>query len=173
MKPQTVTVGSATVSAWVPLNPRQNPISVSLAVTLSSGAALTYKVQHTLDNPNDFIDCLATRSTTTATIKYADHGLTTSDYVVIQGVAPFDSGAAGYAVASVVDADTITVTVANSGSAGSVVRVARARVFDHDTITGKIAQFSGNYVLPVQACRLNVTAYTSGKATLTVLQAVE
>lgn len=42
--------------------------------------------------------------------------------------------------------------------------------FDHETITGKTASDDGNYAFPVRAVRLNVTAYTNGSVTMTVIQ---
>lgn len=38
-------------------------------------------------------------------------------------------------------------------------------------LTAKTASLDGNYLFPVTAVRLNVTAHTSGSATLTVIQA--
>ncbi len=43
--------------------------------------------------------------------------------------------------------------------------------FPNDTLTAQTASGDGNYAFPVTAIRLNVTAYTSGSATLTVIQA--
>lgn len=43
--------------------------------------------------------------------------------------------------------------------------------FDHSTITGKTADQDGNYAFPVRAVRLNVTAWTSGSVSMTVIQA--
>jgi hypothetical protein len=43
--------------------------------------------------------------------------------------------------------------------------------FDHATITGKTATFDGQLNFPVSAVRLNVTAFTSGSVTMTLLQA--
>lgn len=166
LTPQTLSAAGA--GDWL-VTPADGAVGMSLAVTLSSGASLTYKVQHSLDDPNAAISCTVTRSSTTATLAYTDHGLTTSDSVIVRGVAPFNGQ---YAVASVVDANTITFTVAASGSTSATVTVAKMRVFDHDVLTGKTVAATGNYILPVAACRLNVTAYTSGKATLTTLQAV-
>jgi hypothetical protein len=48
---------------------------------------------------------------------------------------------------------------------------AGASWFPHATLAAKTASSDGNYVAPVTAIRLNVTAYTSGSATLTVIQA--
>lgn len=44
--------------------------------------------------------------------------------------------------------------------------------FVHSTLTGQTTSKDGNYAFPVKAIRLNVTAYTGGNATMTVLQGV-
>lgn len=41
--------------------------------------------------------------------------------------------------------------------------------FDHLVMTGLVANKDGNYDVPVQAVRLNVTSYTSGSVTMTLL----
>lgn len=166
----SVTVGSATKSAWIPLDPNQAPFAVGFGVTLPATVNLTYKVQHSFDTPARGVLCQITRSTTTATLTLTDHGLTTSDSIVVSGAgAPFDGT---YDVAGVTNANVITYTVSNSGAALSdpAAKVAVMRVFDHPVVTGKTAASDGNYAFPVRAVRLNVTAYTSGKATLTLLQ---
>lgn len=42
--------------------------------------------------------------------------------------------------------------------------------FDNDVIAAKTANEDGNYAFPVTAIRLNITAFTSGTATITVIQ---
>lgn len=170
MQTTSVTVGSATFSNWIPLNYLQKHFAVSLGVTLTPSATLTYQVQHTFDNPWATLVAKITRSTTTATLTYIDHGLRVGDSVVVTGAgAPFDGT---FAVASVVDADNITYTVLNSGLLISTpgATFARLRVFAHEDLTALTADADGNYAFPVRACRLNITAYTDGKATLTVNQ---
>ena len=44
--------------------------------------------------------------------------------------------------------------------------------FKNSTLVSKTSSADGNYAFPVRAIRLNVTAYTSGTATLTILQGV-
>lgn len=102
MRPQVVTVGSQTTSAWIPVDMYQNPFSIGFGVTLSAGATLTYSVEHTFDDV-------------------------------------FDS--------------TVTPVA-----------------FAHATVAAQTANDDGNYAFPVRAIRLNVTAYTDGNATLTLLQ---
>jgi len=48
---------------------------------------------------------------------------------------------------------------------------ATANWFSHATMVSKTTSFDGNYAYPVTAIRLNVTVYTSGSATMTVVQA--
>jgi hypothetical protein len=102
MRPVSVTVGSQTTSAAIPMNWKANPFSVAIGCVVSAGGTLTYKVQHTFDNIQD---------------------------------------------------STVTPTW-----------------FDHETITGKTASDDGNYAFPVRAIRLNVTAYTNGSVTMTLIQ---
>ena len=106
MRPIRVAVSSATTSQVVPLDQYISPENVTIAVTLSAGANLTYKVQYTFDD------------------------------VFAPAFSP-----------------------------------ATATWFDHATITGKTASFDGNFAFPVTGVRLNVTPYTSGTATMNVLQA--
>lgn len=48
---------------------------------------------------------------------------------------------------------------------------ATAKWYSHATLASKTSSADGNYAYPVSAIRLNVTPYTSGTATLNVLQA--
>lgn len=42
--------------------------------------------------------------------------------------------------------------------------------FDHDTLTGKTTNANSNYFFPVRAVRLTCTSWTSGSATLNIIQ---
>ncbi len=42
--------------------------------------------------------------------------------------------------------------------------------FDHSSVVNLTASADGNYAFPVLQIRLNVTAFTSGSATLTLIQ---
>lgn len=44
--------------------------------------------------------------------------------------------------------------------------------FTHVSVSGETTNQDGNYTSPIRALRLNVTAWTSGSATLSVLQGV-
>ncbi len=45
--------------------------------------------------------------------------------------------------------------------------------FDHSSVAAETTNQDGNYAFPIAAIRLNVTAWTSGTATLTVIQGVQ
>lgn len=164
-------LSAAGSTPWQRLDSRQNPFNVGLSVILSSSAVMTYTVQHTFDSVRcgDAIECSVTRSSTTATLNFpANHRLSAGDsLVVISGPAPF---VGTYAVATVADADTVTYTVANSGSTAATVKVLPLRVFAHEFMAAKTASDDGNYGAPCTATRLTVTAYTSGEAVFTVIQ---
>jgi len=50
MRPIRVTVGAQAASAPVPLNNYSDPFNVGIGVALSSGASLTFTVEHTFDD---------------------------------------------------------------------------------------------------------------------------
>lgn len=106
MRPVEVSVSSAASSAVVPLDIYNDPFNVSVAAVFSAGAAMTYTVEHTYDDP----------------------------------------------FAATFDASTATW-------------------FPNSGLTAKTASAEGNYVLPVRAIRLRVTAYTQGSVTMKVIQA--
>lgn len=172
MTPVSVTVGSATFSQWVPVNwPAQN-LQIALGVSLAEGSTLTYTVQHTFDNVWDRTQQFSiSRTTTTATVTKVNHKLAVGDWVKVSGGgAPLDGE---FTVASVPSADTFTYTVANSGATSLPVGkgyITTARVFPHSSLVDKTTLADGNYAFPPRACRLIVTAYTDGNATLTVVQ---
>lgn len=174
MKPAVVLLGSAAFSRWIPLNWRamSGIYAIGLGVKLTPSPTLTYTVQHTFDNPwASSIDWSASRTTTTGTITKIAHGLSVDDWTQFDATAPFN---AAYSVASVVDADNFTVTVANSG-ATSVLwgsrQIHTAKVFNHADLAAKTASADGNYAFPARACRLILTAWTTGTAELTVVEA--
>lgn len=182
MRPIVQRLSAAGYSPWIPINRLQRSFAVGLGVTLSSGAVLTYSVQHTMDQlhgngvaapvgrvRNDFS---VARTTTTGTITMTDHGLSVGDWWMGQSIgAPFDSD---YSVASVVDVNNFTITVANSGitaSAEPKIGICRsARVASHATLAAQTASGTGNYAFPPWAVRFIITAYTSGFADFIVMQ---
>lgn len=102
MRPQVITqAGSTGATAWIPVDYKQSPFNIGLAVTIGAGV-LTYSVEHTFDDVYD----------------------------------------------------------------PAVTPVA----FTHATLVSQTTNKDGNYAFPVRAIRLNVTAWTSGGANLTILQ---
>lgn len=171
MRPVTVRLSAAGVSSWIQLNRLQWLTNVGLAVKLSSGAVLTYSVEHTFDNIHDITENFTlSRVTTTATLTQTNHGLSVDDWIMVEGAgAPFDGE---FAVVTVADANTLTYTVANSGvtTGARTARLHKARVFPHAVLAAQTVSADSNYAFPCFACRLNVTAYTGGFADFTVLQ---
>lgn len=63
-----------------------------------------------------------------------------------------------------------TFDVLGDGTNGTTT-IANATWFDHPTVVSKSANQDGNYAYPIYALRLNVTAWSAGTATLTVISA--
>lgn len=168
--PMKVTVSSATSSLWIPLNILATPFNVAIGCVCSSNKNFTYAVEYSHDSPNLPVPCSISRSTTTATLTLVNHGLTTSDAIIVSGSG--DSNLDGnYAVASVPNQNSITYTVVDTGATTSIsAKVAPMRVFTHSTITAKTANSDGNIAFPVQAVRLTVNPWTAGYVTMIVTQ---
>lgn len=180
MQQTQVTVGSATFSNWIPLNTKKPYFATALFVGLTGTVNLTYSVQHAVPtntggdhkpmSGNDMgVLTKLTRSSTTATLIWPDHGMTTSDSIVVQGASTEMNGT--FAIASIVDADTLTYTVTDAGDtvAGDGFQVMLLKVYNHASLAALTTAANGNYSFPVPFVRLNVTSYTSGKATLVVV----
>lgn len=180
MRPITVRVSSATFSPWIPVNRLQRSFGVGIGCYISSGAVLTYSVQHTFDalyldpNPTNFVKIV--RTTTSANVLKVNHGLSVGDWAKItnSGSSNLDFAEKGVAVATVVDADNFTYTVANSGTAADngFATLQSARVFDNVILSGVSLRGDTNYSAPVVAVRLIVTAYTSGFVDMDVIQGI-
>lgn len=158
---------------WVLANYYSNSFGIGFGVKLSEGATLTYSVQHTFDDLYTVRkDVSISRSTTTATVTLPLHGLGVGDWInVTNSGNPALDGQ--FSVASVVDENSFTYTVANSGATASGVNVGiqTARVFAHSDVAGETASADGNYQFPPRALRAICTAYTDGFADFTVIQA--
>lgn len=169
MRPVTVRCDAAEFSRWVPVNFYSSAFGIGFGVKLEDGATLTYTVQHTFDDLYEKRNCTIARVTTTATVTLAGHGLSVGDWVYITNAgAPFDGE---FAVASVVNVNSFTYTVPNSGAtaSGGNTKIQTARVFPHSEIADETASADGNYEFPPRAIRLNVSAYTDGFAELTII----
>lgn len=175
MHPITQRLSAAGYTPWVPINRLQTSFTVGLAVVLSSGASLTYSVEYTLDAPHNTANLTQefklSRTTTVLTVTKVAHALSVGSWVNLwgNGGAPLDGE---FQVASVVDANNFTVTVANSGlTAGNGVGwLQTMRVYSHATLAGLTASGSGSFTSPIFATRLHVSTYSSGTADFDVLQ---
>lgn len=169
----SVTLSAAGNSNWIPLNRLQVPFGVSLAGMISSGAVLVWKVQHTFDRLDSDAErqISISRAGTVATVTDPAHKLSVGDSIFIMGSRSTNLDG-NFDIATIVDANTYTYTVVNTGATVSAggTRVKSLRVFDHATLTAQAGRADGNYAFPVSACRLVVTAYTSGNVTLDLLQ---
>lgn len=156
-------------SAWIPLNRLQNNFNVGLAVVLSSGASLVYTVQHTFDDLYAFASGKSiSRTTTTATVTYTNHGLSSGDWANVQDTG--DSNLDGLFTVTYINANSFSYTVSNTGVTAAPAKVAIARVLPNITLDGLTVNADGNYINPVTACRLYVSTYVSGFADLLVQQ---
>ena len=161
---------------WFPLDTIQSGFGVGYLVSVQDSSTLTYKIQHGFyDESRDRYACRITRSTTTATLTWNDGTLMTpktGDSLVITGAGvPLDGV---YDVASVTSSNVVTYTVANSGNtvsnAGAMAMIIRTE--DDPIVVSKTATTSGNIAFPANAIRLNLTAYTTGAAAMTVNQGI-
>lgn len=177
MRQQTVTLSAAGSSKWLLVDPRRfQDFNANLAVTLDNTANLTYDVELTLDaNSNQrWQKATIARTGTTATVTLADHGLKTGDNIQV-----FDTNYTnhnpepnleGSFDITVTGDDTFTYTVVDTGQTSAIGRIISFSVFDHASLAGETTEQSGVQNDPVSGIRLNITAYTAGSATLTVLQ---
>jgi hypothetical protein len=183
LQPQTLS--AAGDSPWIIPHPLPIATNIGLALTFSSNANLTANVQYTYDDPlqNYRLVTLA-RAATVLTITDNNHGLNVGDAISLSNPNAdpnnsWDGGSGGqgtnYDVASIVDQNNYTVTVANSGAASAGGAVRSFRLFLHPTlkaITGTPpVRTDGSLGWPVGAIRLNVTGYVAGSVTLTAQEA--
>lgn len=179
--PMKVTVSPVAVggarSPWLPLDYLQRQFNAGLFVSLSADATgITYSVEYTPDNPNNikgnsFVSL--TRVTTVATLTMAlPHGLVVGDAVKIynSGDANFDGD---QTVATVPSPTSLTYAVANVSVTvgGAYTQAIFMRVFPlAAALTAATTKQSAMLGTPAWAVRLNVTAWTTGSATLEVVQ---
>lgn len=167
---QTRTLSAAGNSTWVGVNNRAYVLGIGIGCSVSSAASLTYSVQHTFDDLALVVPCSITRTTTTATVTLANHGLSVGDDIIVSNAgAPLDGE---FSVAAVTDANTFTYAVANSGvtKAKYTAGIVTLRVFPHSTLVLQTARADGNYEFPPSAFRLNVSVYSSGSVTMKSIQ---
>lgn len=183
MRQTEVSLNAIANSSWILHDVYQTPPAISLIVSLSSGANLTYSVQGTGDDLSSAAARFAGISQAANTITLTDigppsrlgtHGLSVGDYVMVlngpDGSAPGAQGFA-YSVAGVTDGTHYTLTSPNARAlAGGEVQIITARVFNNPALAGLVAKGQGQWAFPVKASRLVVSAYAAGVVSLTVLQ---
>ena len=177
------TLAAAGSSPWIIPGPMMITPGLGVALTFSVDANLTAGVQHTLDDPQQNPRAVTlTRVGVNLTVNDPGHNLNAGDNILLSNPAKdpnniWDGGfpaGTSYDIASITDANNYVVTVANAGSAAGTGFVQSFRVFNHATLTGIVgvppARLDGNYQFQIGACRLVVSGYTAGKATLTAQQ---
>ena len=101
MRPKKYTLTAPGVTAWIPVDYKQDPCNIGIAVNITTGPA-TYSVEHTFDD--------------------------------------------------VFNATVVPTAFQNAG------------------LTAQTTSKDGNYVIPIRAVRLNVSALTAGSVAMTILQ---
>src|SRR5258708_2667525 len=154
--PARVVLSAVGNSPWVPLDYIQHPFQVTMAGLLSSTGNLTWGVQYTYDETNwDTAEPIKiSRTTTVATVTWVNHEMVTGDSAIVQnsGSSNLDSAqdSGGRPIAqdiTVVDDNTFTYPVANSGAASDngFAKALRYRVFPHSILTGLTARSDSNF----------------------------
>lgn len=171
MRPVTLQQAALGFTQWIPTNRLQWYTNVGIAVSISSGASLTYTVQYTMDDfSQKYQNFTISRTTTVATVTQTNHGLSVGDWISVTNAPVPLQGF--FEVASVVDANNFTYTVSNSGAVAALGTsvLQKARVFSHATLAAQIASAAGTMFFPVMAIRLKNTVYASGFADIVLLQ---
>jgi hypothetical protein len=169
MRPKMFSINTAATgqTPWHFLDYRANPFSVSVMCDTNGGTG-SYVVEHGF---SDMIrrNIVINRSTTTATIDIADHKLGPSDNIIISGSGTTFDGT--WLVASVVNANQITVTVPNSGDTYATGFAIPVHVFPHSVLgSAQTTAKDGNYAFPVQCVRMRITVTGAGSYTFLVNQ---
>lgn len=178
MRQQVAELDLVGSSPWLFTDNRRHgtDFNLGIQVTLAPASVLTYSVEQSKDrNAIERVrsDLSIARVTTTATATLLDHGLKTGDSVVIYDTNftthnP-EPNLEGRFDITVVDKDTFTYTVANTGQTAAIGRVISYNVAPTG-VTDEFTEIETAIVEPLSALRLNITAFTSGSAKLTVLQ---
>lgn len=172
MRPVKITQGAIGSTLWTLLDKQLVPFSVSLAAIITSGASLTYTVHYTYDDPGVAPrKVTVTRAAAVATVVDPDHRLSVGDSIIVAGTGSTNLDGS-FDVATVVDANTYTYAVANSGATADVnaSTVVSMRVYSLAALATQTTRKDASLVAPVMAIRLNVSVYVSGKVDLVILQ---
>lgn len=170
MRQKTFNLGAAGSTVWLPLDTKLKNFQVSLAVSITPAATLTYTVQHTFSDLTNNQDCTISQATTVATVTLAAHGLVVGDSVIVDDGVGNTNLSGTRAVATVTNANVFTYTADNSATVAAIsTKLVALNVFPHATLVGNTASADGNYLFPVSATRLTVTAYTDGQVKFEVI----
>ncbi len=158
MRLKRFTVAAGAKSPWIPLN-RRSWGEVGFMVSPQNGALGTYNVEVTENDIQFGEKATLSRVTTVLTIVLPNHGLTTVDGVFI--VRTNNNDYSGFfEVATIVDLNTITVTVPDSGQGATTGFVSPVVGVDVSGFTGASGRKSGNIFASVVAIRLDCTLCT-------------
>lgn len=170
------TLGANGVSDWTVAGPLlSSPGGLSIDLTFSADANLTASCQYTYDDPSQspVLNVALARTGTSLNVNLPQHNLIVGDAVdLLNGTVGTwnGQGKTGYAVATVVDENNFTVTVANSGPASDTSQARTYRLFLHPTLKNLSGvpptRTDGTFNWQIAAFRLLVSGWTAGKATL-------
>ena len=148
------------------VNHRQQSFSVTARVTVPSTETATYSVYESLDDPETQLICTLSRTGTTATLTYTNHGLNVSDWVLVRDQGSVFDGL--FQVASVVDANNITYTVANSGATAgtSFANFAPIRTIVPTALSAKTATAENTWTAPIRVLIMKISAHSVGTGSL-------
>lgn len=171
MRPKIYRLSTAATgqTPWHMLDYKVNPFTVSFQVDIAGNTG-TYTVEHGFCDLMKYGGSIS-RTTTTATVTMANHGLAVGDSIVVENTVDLGGGDGTYAVASVTNVDVFTYTVANSGATSAPnARFIKIRVMPHSTVAAQTTSKDGNYAYPVQFIRCRCTVSGAGSYYFTVNQ---
>jgi len=165
MKLKRVTVAATAIGDWIPLD-RKNNSNVGIVTNGHPTSAGTYTVEITESDLQHGLRVPVSRSTTTLTVNYVNHGLAVGDGAIVSGSGDYDGQ---QVVAAITDADNFTITVAASGDARFAVvsPVIATPLGGFNGVSGKV---NGLINASVVAVRLNCTSATTAPVDMFVNQ---
>lgn len=170
MRPIQQEISATGSTDWTFLDWKAKEFNVSVAVKFATGTVLTYKVEHTFNDPHLRQPATISQATTVATVTLNDHGLVIGDSIIISNDNVGNTNLSGTrAVLTTPDANTFTYLAGNSATVAAFeTPIVVLNVFNHVTLAGT-ASDDGNYVNPIRATRLTVSSHTSGTARFFIL----
>jgi hypothetical protein len=183
----TQTLSANGDSPWIIPGPMLLATTLGLLLRFTSNANLTANVEYTYSDPLQTERAVTlARAGTVLTVTDPAHKLNAGDAVQLSNplLDPNNTWGAdtlwklwgtAYDIATIVDQNNYTLTVANAGAAAATGFIRSFALLTHPVlkaITGAPpARIDSSLGFPVGAIRLNVTGYVAGSAELTVQQA--